>query len=301
MNRNIVQIITALLFLTLVFGQENKQNQYEFGKKHKQQQAFLDFKRIFAKLYRSIEHEQYRFNVFLENLNEIDKLNKEITSAQFGITKFSDFTQEEFLKFFTGVVQPNASDEPISRKLETPPGTWDIRNQGPSKLQKVKDQGQCGSCWAFSTIATIENLNNIKYHHDKSFSEQDLVDCAYQRDGCQGGWFTDAYNYCKNQGLASEINYPYTGEAGNCKSYQMDKNLYKIAGYLKLQNDNNFIQSAIVTKGAVAVCVDATNWNSYQSGIYSNPSTSTPTCNHAVTIIGYGPGYWLIRNSWGKS
>ncbi|KAL4499825.1 hypothetical protein ABPG72_015174 [Tetrahymena utriculariae] len=180
-------------------------------------------------------------NVFLENLNEIERLNKDITSAQFGVTQFSDFTKEEFVKLFTGVVIPNASDEPIpsqndsesnGRKLQSKPTTCDIRVNGP--------------------------------------------DCTYPRDGCQGRWYSSAYQFFVNTGLALENMYPYIEIYSSCRTSQMGIYLYKITGFQNLQNDNNAIQSVIVTKGVAAVFVDSSYWGQYQSG------------------------YWLIRNSWGS-
>ncbi|KAL4472450.1 hypothetical protein ABPG74_018399 [Tetrahymena malaccensis] len=310
MNRNLKQIIIWLLFFTLVIGQENKQTKSEFGKKHQQQQAFLNFKNLYAKKYDSVEHEQYRFNIFLENLKEIERLNAEITSAQFGVNQFSDFAQEEFVKLFTGAVIPNNIDqsvplqnasEPNERNLQSIPTNWDIRVNGPGQMQPVKNQGGCGSDWAFTVTATVENLYKIKYNYNLQFSEQQQVDCTYQRDGCQGGWFTDAYQFVINTGLALENSYSYTGVYGTCRTSQMGIYLYKISGFQNLANDQQIIKQAIVSKGAAAVCVDATYWRQYASGIYSDSRASTTTCNHAATIIGYGPGYWLIRNSWGKS
>ncbi|EAS06392.1 papain family cysteine protease (macronuclear) [Tetrahymena thermophila SB210] len=303
-------ILFIFLFLAFVLGQDKQESLSDFGKKHQQQQSFLDFKKNFAKKYHSQEHEQYRFNVFLENLKEIERLNKEITSAKFAVTQFSDYTKEEFMKLFTGAVIPNEAElssnsqsnsDSEERKLQSLPSTWDIRANGPGILQAVKNQGQCGSCWTFSTTATVENLYNIKYGYNLSFSEQQQVDCVYQRDGCQGGWFSTAYQFVMSIGLALENMYPYTGVYGSCATSSMGGYLYRISGFNNLQDNITQIQSSIVNKGAVAVCVDASYWGQYSSGIYSDTRASTTSCNHAVTIIGYGPGYWLIRNSWGAN
>ncbi|EAS06391.1 papain family cysteine protease (macronuclear) [Tetrahymena thermophila SB210] len=308
MKQQLKSILYILLFLAFVLGQDKQQSFSDFGKKHLQQQSFLDFKKSFAKKYNSQEHELFRFNVFLENLKEIERLNKEITTAKFDVTQFSDYTKEEFLKLHTGVIIPQevetssssqSNSDQDERKLQSLPLDWDIRVNGPGKLQAVKNQGNCACDTAFSTSATVENLYSIKTGTNVSFSEQQFVDCLYKRDGCQGGWFSEAYNFVINTGIALGSMYPYKQVYGTCKTLEMGNNLYKISGFKNLPDNILQIKQSIVKYGAVAACVDASGWDKYKIGIYSIRTTAKTQCNHAVTIIGYGPDYWLIRNSWG--
>lgn len=174
--------------------------------------------------------------------------------------------------------------------------TWDIRTQGPGQLNPIKDQQDCSGCWAFATAACIENGYSIKTGTLYSLSEQQQLDCNTDCYGCAGGYIQESFQYTEN-GLATEANYPYIDGAATCYASNVTKVASNVNFY-RLGSDSVTIQEHISTLGACAVCVDGTNWWDYAGGIY-NAASATPQCNHAVTIVGYGPGYWLLRNSWG--
>ncbi|KAL4440900.1 hypothetical protein ABPG74_009313 [Tetrahymena malaccensis] len=306
MTKKLIGKLIFLLCIVSVFGKKLNSQKSLIRNKSQLQHDFQKFKKTYSKSYESNEHESYRFNVFIENIKQADRLNKENPSAEYGITQFSDYTKEEFLSIYANAQLPNQADifdsyvQNTSGTEETQvnlPQKWDIRANGPGKLQQVKNQGSCGSCWAFSITSTVENLYSFKKNQIINLSEQQQVDCTQKnRDGCNGGWFTTGYDYVKNTGLAISSRYPYIGMYGVCRDQQVGQ-LYKINGYKNLPNDPNSIKQALVTNGAISIPVDASNWMYYRSGIFSDRFSNQ--MNKAATIIGYDSNYWLIRNTWG--
>ena len=158
----------------------------------------------------------------------------------------------------------------------------------------IKNQGQCGSCWAFSTTGTVEGYSKIVKGKLQSFSESQLVDCDSANFGCNGGWPYKALNYVKTKGIASEAEYPYVPRTMSCKKQGGSFKISRVAtgsGCSKLVSNIN--------TQPTSVCVDASNWSFYRSGVFSNCGTSI---NHAVLAVGYdASGNWLVKNSWGTS
>ena len=161
-------------------------------------------------------------------------------------------------------------------------------------VSRVKNQGQCGSCWAFSGTGAMESRALIGGMKDIDLSEQQLVDCAKPDNyGCSGGWSYKTFIYTVANGLASQSEYPYTGVDGNCAR---QGGSFKIAGY-NFYNGCPAIADQL-TALPVSVTVDASNWSFYRVGIFSNCGTNT---NHAVLLVGVVGGDWKIKNSWGTS
>ncbi|EAR83540.1 papain family cysteine protease (macronuclear) [Tetrahymena thermophila SB210] len=324
-------VVIIFILILLVTGQQND-NQNNFNKKHQHHKKFKVFKNTYSKVYESKEVEQFRFATFVENLKEIDRLNAEVTTAQFDISFFSDFTKEEFLNLFTGAHKPamsdqdqlqnnnnsnNQNDQSNNQKSsdksnqneqkqieESIPSSWDIRTDGPGLLQPVENQGQCGSCWAFSTSGAVESYYSAKKNITLNLSKQQLVDCVYDHGGCDGGWFNDAFKYIQSVGIVLNATYyPYINkdQTEPCQLSKLPKgtSFYQIQGYKKLENDTSVIKQAIMQNGALSIAVDATYWANYKSGIFTQKEK--PQINHAVTLIGWGSDYWLLRNSWGSS
>lgn len=160
------------------------------------------------------------------------------------------------------------------------------------KVSKVKNQGSCGSCWAFSATGAIESFYLFK-GQSVTCSEQMLVDCSrsYGNQGCNGGWPSNALKYVAAKGLASSSAYPYTGKDGSCKS---------VSASIKISGQKSFSGCSALSSGInshpISVAVDATNWSNYKSGVFSNCKTSL---NHAVLLVGVTSGNWKIKNSWG--
>ena len=193
------------------------------------------------------------------------------------------------------------------------PSSWDWREHG--RVCSVKDQGSCGSCWAFSTMANLEGLYAAKKGECKHFSEQQLVDCDNTDSGCNGGLMEYAFTYLKKIGCINlEEDYPYTGRKGTCKT-NYDKCIdMTVTGYKKLGSsystwspvDEGEVKEFLYETGPLAIALNADPLQNYVSGILDKTSAQCPTSgiNHAVLLVGYGTAetdYWIVKNSWGKN
>lgn len=192
--------------------------------------------------------------------------------------------------FFLGTIPPINEVANTNNDFEAPSNDIDWTTKGG--VSRVKNQGQCGSCWAFSATGVMESWAKIK-GQNPDLSEQQLVDCSKPQGnhGCSGGWPSSALNYVKANGIASESEYPYTAKDGTCRK---QGGSFKIGGY-KSDSGCNGLTSDI-NNHPISVTVDASNWSSYKSGVLSACKTSI---NHAVLLVGVVGGNWKIKNSWG--
>uniref|UniRef100_A0A7N0VJ78 Cysteine protease n=1 Tax=Kalanchoe fedtschenkoi TaxID=63787 RepID=A0A7N0VJ78_KALFE len=273
-----------------------------------------------ARVYESLEEKQKRFQIFNDNVAFVNSHNQiEGRKFNLSVNRFADMTNEEFRAKYTGfgkkpgglVVAPGGGDEVdqellLHGNLSAAPESVDWRKKGA--VTDVKDQGGCGSCWAFSAVAAVEGLIKIKTGKLVSLSEQELVDCDINGEdqGCLGGLMENAFEFIvKNKGLAAEAAYPYEGEDSTCNLKAASHAAATISSYKKVPaNNENALQLAVV-KQPVSVAVDATiEFQFYSSGIFSGECDTY--LNHAVTAVGYdtdpdGTKYWIMKNSWGKS
>lgn len=186
----------------------------------------------------------------------------------------------------------------------------DYRDMG--RVSRVKDQGSCGSCWAFATTGAIEGIL-ASQNRSILLSEQNLVDCSsrYGNKGCSGGLMDAALRYVRDYGIMSGKDYPYKGEDGTCKASR-DKIVTRVRGCMLLPRGNEpLLRVALALTGPIPVAIDASarSFHSYKSGVYDDHtscSSSARNLNHAVLLVGYGtqkngPDYWILKNSWGKS
>ncbi|KAK7324326.1 hypothetical protein VNO77_27859 [Canavalia gladiata] len=269
------------------------------------QQWMLQFERSYA----DAAEKEKRFKIFMKNLEYIENFNNGANkSYELGLNQFADFTNEEFIASRTGLKLPTlpyssnmAPIAPILNLTEVP-SRMDWREQGA--VTNVKNQGQCGCCWAFSAVAAVEGIIKIKTGKLISLSEQQLVDCDKENNGCGGGSMDEAFNYMiQNQGLASESNYPYQEMEGTCQNVM--EYASQISGYedVASNSEEQLLQAVTMQPVSVAISVGR-EFQLYKGGIFNGPCGTS--LNHAVTIIGYGTNqdgtkYWLIKNSWGEN
>lgn len=179
-------------------------------------------------------------------------------------------------------------------------------------VSQVKDQLKCGSCYAHATTSAIESLYLIKKKIEVSLSEQELISCdntpVVGNFGCDGGYLTNSFDYCKKNGIGTEKNNPYQAKVSSCSKNFLEEN-YPISGYYNwnLSDKENTMKDALKQYGPAAITLDATPFKYYKKGIIDSTVKCTTTINHAVLLVGYGIDsvtgmkYWIIKNSWGKN
>lgn len=295
---------------------------------HKPQ--FDEFLQNFGKSYSGAEY-IHRLQVFADNMALAAERDATDTASH-GVTMFMDLTPAEFEEQVLMPAVPTAAlSEACLRKgvyIPRPeieqPDTWDWRTK-PGVVNDVKNQGSCGSCWAFSTAENIEGLTGVAGKPSGSLSAQFIVDCSKScsselingnnvtvcNQGCGGGWPWSAFTDIINQGgCPGWDDYPYTGQNGVCKGNQNAKVLVKVASYsclaLDKKNDNeDEIADFLVKLGPLSIALNAQFFHTYTGGIMDPAGCQTKQLNHAVLLVGFGNEnnlpFWIIKNSWGTA
>jgi len=269
-----------------------------------------NYKRDFNKAYATVEEDAKRLKFFLENLKTADLRNMaEIRNggqAVHGITSLSDLSQEEFQSTYlkADVTQKSASAEVtvVSNTVNTSLGLVDWAGVFTTP---VKNQGYCGSCWAFSATEQIESDAIRQLGQTFILSPEQITQCTTAAFGCGGGWTETAYAYVKtNGGITDEASYPYTsyyGTTGTCGVDRGDSRLKVGLSKFNTISGESDMAAYVQSTGPLSVCIDANNWNSYTGGILSTCGTSVDHCVQAVGVDASTGGYWKVRNSWGTS
>jgi C1A family cysteine protease len=282
--------------------------------------TFKDWKNKYSKQYHSVEEEKHRFNIFINNHDYISLANHKNSDYKLELNEFADLSKNEWLSRFHPFKIRN-EDEKQGLKftfdgtiLEDAPINLDWREatKNPRKVKAVvgiKNQQQCGSCWAFSTVASIEGAWALSGHPLISLSEQQLVDCSTDEgnEGCNGGMMDQAFQYViENGGICTEQSYPYEAVDGTCKSTSC-KSAAKITNYIDIDNYNETAIFAAIQNGPISIAIEADqqSFQFYSGGVFSDPSCGTQL-DHGVNLVGYGTtsdgkDYWILRNSWGTS
>lgn len=289
MNKQLVALLVLLGAASVyLYSLENKTEDSTYG--------FQQFKLDFNKKYMREGEEQYRKNIFIRNLVKINEHNANPSNTYtMGVNQFTDLTQAEFAALYLTLQVP--SEQKVSKNIDVTTSSinGDIDWSAVGKVTPVKNQGQCGSCWAFSATASIESAYLLQDNTSVSLSEQQLVDCSrsYGNQGCNGGWMDSAFDFIIAKGITDTATYPYVARDQSCK---VATGGYKIAAYVDTDGCTDLLNS--LSARPISVAVDATNWSPYRSGIFTNCAKNV---NHGVLLVGATDDYWRIKNSWGAS
>ncbi|CAH1109602.1 unnamed protein product [Psylliodes chrysocephalus] len=265
------------------------------------------FKYKHAKKYNGILEETIRLQIFQNNLETINIHNARyeagLETYWMKVNKFTDMTPKEFSAMLKR--QQNARPT-VRRSLHvqnvSAPASIDWREK--NAVLNVKDQGQCGSCWAFSATGALEGQNAILNNQKIPLSEQQLLDCSgkYGNGDCQvGGDMVAAFEYVIDNGIVAETSYPYTAEQGSCSV--SGKSVMAVKGYKQVESNEEALKEAVGTVGPISVAIYAEPIQFYGGGIFTSNYcyNSAAYLDHGVLAVGYGADpepYWIIKNSW---
>ncbi|XP_031436002.1 procathepsin L-like [Clupea harengus] len=284
---------------------------------------FHAWKLKFEKSYSSLEEEAHRKKIWLSTRRRVLTHNilvdQGIKTYRMGMNQFSDMDSEEYSQtvLLRNMIPSNETKAMPHRGTITskPKGgtaklSASVNWRDNGCVTPVKNQGHCGSCWAFSTTGALESHTCINYGYLPSLSEQQLVDCSgsYGNNGCNGGRRDPSFQYViDNGGIDTEAYYPYEAKDDNCRFKPSDV-CASCRGYTKVKPPGNesALQEAVANEGPVSVAIDAEqDFRFYESGVYNEPSCSRTRLNHAMLVMGYGTedglDYWLVKNSWSAS
>jgi hypothetical protein len=256
------------------------------------------------------EHDK-RFDAFKGNVDIIEKVNGKNLSYRLGINQFADLTADEFASQYTGLKKPKKvwgelpylgrhafSGDALAASVD-----WVEKGA----VTPVKNQGQCGSCWSFSTTGALEGAREIATGKLVSLSEQQFVDCDKVDQGCQGGLMDHAFNFAKSNSICTEESYAYTGQRGTCEasSCTVGLPLGAVTGYKDVAHDdaNALMEAVMKNPVSVAIEADKPTFQLYKTGVLE--ATCGDTLDHGVLVVGYGSDngkdYWKVKNSWGAT
>jgi len=272
---------------------------------------FADWMHQHNKHYAAQEF-HHRFGVWKKNMQFVENFRG---THQVAMNSFGDLTSEEFKAIYNGLRVPEnrmmaLRSAEAAVDAATLPTSVDWRSKGA--VTPVKNQGQCGSCWSFSTTGSTEGAHAIKTGNLVSLSEQNLMDCStsYGNNGCNGGLMDNAFQYIiANNGIDTEACYPYQAQDGTCQ-YSTSCIGATLTSYQDItQGSESDLQAAVANQGPVSVAIDAglSSFQFYSGGVYSDSGCGNQPndLDHGVLVVGYGnlggQDMWIVKNSWGSS
>jgi len=256
------------------------------------EQLFADWSKEHGKVYDTNAEAIRRFGIFKDNLAWINKRNTELEHMQVGLNEFADMTEEEFASIYLHPLNETAFREEVAANAI--PQDEDNINIGGKCSTPVRNQGQCGSCWAFSASGAAEGLLCKGW-----VSPQELVDCTCS--GCNGGWPSQALSYFKSKGICWDNEYPYTARRGSCASSKCSHS--GIHGVYSCQDKGGGVTKALAGN-FVSICIDAggLDFMFYKSGTFMpGVNCNHHSVNHAVLAVSVSSGNYRVKNSWGTS
>jgi len=270
---------------------------------------FQNWMNEYGKSYADDSEYRTRFVNYLASVERVRERNAksaQVGGATYGLTKFSDLDPEEFKRLYLINVPyvPETDREVLPQIRVAVPATFDWRNE--SKVTAVKNQAQCGSCWAFSATENIESVwmiaKGLTATNMKPLAPQQIVDCDKTDAGCNGGWPRNAFTYVTQAGgIEPEQLYPYHARNQNCAFKRADVyttiSSYKYA--TKTHNENE-IKNNLVAWAPLSICVDAQTWQDYTGGVMTHTECGV-SLDHCVLLTGYDGNSWNVRNSWGSN
>ena len=263
---------------------------------------FINYIINYDKYYSTFSSINERFIIFHENFDYINKHNQNNNSSySLGVTNFADMKYNEYSDYINKITNIK-NNICINGKEESGNILEYIDWRKNNAVTDVKDQGQCGSCWAFSTTGSLEGVYAIKNGIIKSFSEQQLVDCSltYGNLGCNVGIMQNAFTYIHDKGITTEEAYPYTGVKTSCKKYIPITYISSCINVIP--NELQLTYAVMKNPVSVSIEADSRSFQFYKSGVYDNVDCGT-NLDHGVLVVGYGSengkDFWLVKNSWG--
>ena len=266
---------------------------------------FGSFLKKYGKKYDSIEETIMRYNIFKKNYDYIQKYNSKNNGVQLGINHLADLTDEEFKAKYLGRKPTTANPCAVKHVPIEPKETIDWRDKGV--VSRIKDQANCGSCWAFSSTGALESLHAIKTGNLIEYSEQELVDCTRgygENEGCNGGEMCQSFQYVKEHGISTEKEYPYEAKDRACRK---KSEALKISGcvYVEVNNSNALLEALAYGPVSISVKGSSAPFKFYSHGIIKEDCDEDDNeIDHAILLVGAGidhnshTPYWIVKNSW---
>jgi len=291
-------VLAALLCVTLSLAVPAPYVESEY------QYLFTKWMTAYSKNY-EVEDFFYRYSVFKDNLNFIHEHNSENRSYTVGVNGFADLTTKEFKARNSLLSVPethNSHKITPHQEVDVAAPMVDVDWRSRNVVSAVRDQGQCGSCYSFSSMSTVETAYDIKHGSLVSLSEQYVVDCsaAYGNLGCNGGMPSAVFQFLHAKGAATLQSYPYTGVVGSCKAFS--KAAVSVSTFVNVAGETGLLTAAAIGSVVVQIEADTQAFQFYASGVFDNAKCDT-NIDHGVVVVGYGTQgtspYWIVRNSWG--